>query len=328
MTSAVIVGYGVLSLLGVVLSALFSGLETGLYTLNRVRLLVRAGRRDRSAMRLHGELEHPNRLLTTLLLGNNIANYLGTFGVAAILNQLGFNALLSVVINAAILIPVLFVLGETLPKDLFRTHTDRWSYAWSGFLVACRRLFTWIGLVPIVQVFGTLVSRVIGSDAALEPTARQRISQLIKEGVGVGVLSESQTTLADRALAMRDRTVSTEMIPWRNVVTLPLDADHPTRRALMRRRDFTRFPVVDAAGRAVGILSLLDALVEPSKPTRQLMTVPMTLEPTMRVREALRTMRSQRQSMAIAVDPSSAHPVGLLTLKDLVEPITGELGAW
>ncbi len=115
MTSAVIVGYGVLSLVGVVLSALFSGLETGLYTLNRVRLLVRAGRRDRSAMRLHGELEHPNRLHTTLLLGNNIANYLGTFGVAAILNQLGFNALLSVVINAAILIPIIFVLGETLP---------------------------------------------------------------------------------------------------------------------------------------------------------------------------------------------------------------------
>ena len=52
------------------------------------------------------------------------------------------------------------------------------------------------------------------------------------------------------------------------------------------------------------------------------------VEPTMRVREALRTMRSQRQSMAIAVDPSSARPVGLLTLKDLVEPITGELGAW
>ena len=67
MTSAVIVGYGVLSLLGVVFSALFSGLETGLYTLNRVRLLVRAGRRDPSAMRLHEELEHPNRLLTTLM---------------------------------------------------------------------------------------------------------------------------------------------------------------------------------------------------------------------------------------------------------------------
>lgn len=328
MTSAVIVGYGVLSLLGVGFSALFSGLETGLYTLNRVRLLVRAGRRERSAMRLHGELEHPNRLLTTLLLGNNIANYLGTFGVAAILNQLGFNALLGVVINAAILIPILFVLGETLPKDLFRTHTDRWSYAWSGFLVACRRLFTWIGLVPIVQVFGTLVSRVIGSESDLAPTARQRISQLIKEGVGVGVLSESQTTLADRALAMRDRTVSTEMIPWRNVVTLPLDADHPTRRALMRRRDFTRFPVVGPAGRVVGILSLLDALLKPANATQLLMTQPMSFPATTPLHKALRSMRQQRQTMAIVVESSGGRAVGVVTLKDLVEPITGELGAW
>ncbi len=69
-----LIAYGTLSLIGIVLSAVFSGLETGIYTINRVRLIVRASRNDRRAVRLQDEIEHPNRLLTTLLLGNNIAN--------------------------------------------------------------------------------------------------------------------------------------------------------------------------------------------------------------------------------------------------------------
>jgi CBS domain containing-hemolysin-like protein len=328
MTAAGFVGWGVMALAGILLSALFSGLETGLYTINRVRVVVRANRGERAARRLQQEIRRPNRLLSTLLLGNNMANYMGTFGVAAILDGMGLTAGWAIVINTGLLIPLLFIFGETLPKDLFRTHTDRWTYGLSAVLTLCRWVFTGTGLLAVVQLTGRLAGRLIGAGPEAAATARQRISRLIKEGVGTGVLSESQATLADRALAMRERTVATEMIPWSNVLTLPVAVDARRREALMRDRHFTRMPVVDATGRVVGILSSIDAVLAPDEPTAGLMSSIMTIPATAPLREALRSMRLGRQAMAVAVDPRTGRPEGLVTLKDLVEPITGELAAW
>ena len=76
---------------GLLLSALCSGLEIGLYTINRVRLAVRSGRGDRRAVRLDRELRDPGRSLTTLLIGNNIANYLGSLGIMALLKSSGLS---------------------------------------------------------------------------------------------------------------------------------------------------------------------------------------------------------------------------------------------
>ncbi len=247
--------------------------------------------------------------------------------MAAILTRLQYSEIQVVVMNAAILVPVLFVFGETLPKDLFRTYTDRWSYQWSGFLLVSRRAFTWIGLGPIVQGFGMVIARVVGGDPALTPTARQRISQLIKEGIGAGVLSESQTALVDRALSIRDRTVAGEMIPWNDVATISSDVD-PRSRLEHLQLNHTRLPVVDDAQTVHGVLCLLDALLEPSEPTRTLMTEAMMLSPNTSVQAAMGMMRSRRQPLAIVLDSSTKRLLGLVTFKDLVEPITGELSAW
>ncbi len=327
MTLTVLIAFGALTLIGIVLSAVYSGLETGIYTINRVRLIVRAGQDDPRAIRLQNEIEHPNRLLTTLLLGNNIANYAGTFGMAAILTRLQYSEIQVVVMNALILVPLLFVFGETLPKDLFRTYTDRWSYQWSGFLVVSRRAFTWIGLGPIVRGFGMAVARVVGGNPALAPTARQRISQLIKEGISAGVLSESQTALVDRALSIRDRTVAGEMISWNDVATISSNVDPSSRLEHLNLRH-TRLPVVDDSQAVCGVLRLLDALIQPNEPTEKLMTEAMTLSPNTSVQAALGMMRSRRQPLAIVLDTTTNRPLGLITFKDLVEPITGELSAW
>ena len=327
-----LVGFGLLGLVGFVLSGLFSGIETGIYTLNRVRLAVGVARADGAALRLRRELDRPGRTLSTILIGTNASSYLASFALAELLHHgLGVEgdwALIAV--EAALLTPVLFIFAETLPKDLFRTYTDRWTYSLVWLLVASRWVFICCGLLPLVHLGATLAGRLIGAGPEPAVTARQRISLLIKEGAGVGLLSESQTSLADRALAMGDRTVATEMVPWDRVVTIDLGADHLGRMSRMRRSDsgFTRYPVVDQTGRAVGVLSVLDAMLEPTQSTARLMTEPITFHPRTPVTEALRSLRSARQPMAVAVDETDNRPLGLVTLKDLVEPLTGELVAW
>jgi len=321
-------GYGAMAVASIVGTGLFAGMETGVYTLNRVRLALRAWRGDRAALRLRREVSNANRMLSALLIGTNVCSYAGSYALAELLHGFGFDGWTLIALEAAVFTPLLFVLAETLPKDLFRTHTDRWTYTLSGPLVLCRWVFTVTGLLVVVQAVGRLVSRLIGGSPEGAATARERISRLIKEGVRTGVLSEAQTTLADRALAMRGLTLASEMIPWSSAVTVPLAADRQQREALIRRRDFTRMPVVDESGRVVGILSSIEALLRPDESTATLMSTPMPIPVTMPVREALRTMRLDRQAMAITVDPDSGEPLGLVTLKDLVETITGELEAW
>jgi CBS domain containing-hemolysin-like protein len=251
-----------------------------------------------------------------------------SFCLAAIIESFHVSPGSAVLINAGILIPLMFIFADTLPKDLFRTHTDRWTYSLAGFLTAVEQVLVYTGLVPLVQTVGNFAAKKLGTDDTAGATARQRMSQLIKEGMGAGVLTEAQTTLADRALAIRDRTVRSVMVPWKRMLCIAPDAGQQARELHIRYRTYTRLPVVDRDGQVVGILSLLDSLIEPQQSTRELMTPPLIFTPETPLREALRRMREERQAMGIVALPGRLQPIGLVTIKDLIEPLTGELGAW
>ncbi|MCA9283820.1 MAG: DUF21 domain-containing protein [Phycisphaerales bacterium] len=312
-----------LTLAGLGLSALFSGIETGLYTLSRLRLAVRAGRGDPAALRLRKELRHPERLLSTLLIGNNLANYAGSLGLAAILDLAGFTTGAAVAINAALLVSLLFIFGETLPKDLFRTFTDRWTYRWSRYLVSWRIILTVVGLVPLVHAFGLLASRLAGLRPGADISARLRIAQLIKEGTNAGVISEAQAGLVERGLALRDRTVGEVMLPWRGVVSVRENAPFRQLEAIARQRSASRLPVTDESGRVVGVIRLIDALLEPRKRPRELMRPPVVLKRATPVLEALRQLRMTKTHLGVVADAGTGRPLGVVTINDLAGPLAG-----
>ncbi len=320
----------VLVMIGLALSALCAGVETGLYTINRVRLTNRANRGHGSARQLQNLLADPRSLLSTILIGNNVANYAGSYGVAAILTGMHFSPGQAIAINAGILIPILFVCGEVLPKDLFRTHTDHWSYSLAGFLTWMKRIFTWTGLVPLVRGIGYLIQLVLGhTTVGGEESARQRIGQMFKEGIGAGAISEAQSSLVDRALTLRGRIVSREMVPWSAVKHISISANPASRVVMFQSLSHTRLPVIDENGRVAGILSALDAVISPAAPTRQIMVTPLCISADTSVRRALHTMRRAGQAMAVVTQKDdSDQPIGVVTFKDLVEPLTGELSVW
>jgi CBS domain containing-hemolysin-like protein len=89
----------------------------------------------------------------------------------------------------------------------------------------------------------------------------------------------------------------------------------------------TRLPVVDGRGFVVGVLPVLGALLSPQSSTVELLKVPIFISEDTPVRDALHDLRKSGVSMAI-VTAKNKKPIGIVTLKDLVEPIVGELAAW
>jgi len=327
MTSEILI-FILIGLFGVTLSALCAGLETGVYTINRVRLAVRSGAKERLALRLKGELDHPERVLIVLLILNNVANYLGSLGIAGILSVNGIGPWSAIVINAVILIPLLFIVAETLPKDLFRTFTDHWTYHFGLFIRINRMILTILGVLPLVRGVVLLFTRYLGGDSGRTRSARQRVLSLVQEGVGSGVLSSAQVDLVDRALLLHDCRVLQETIRWRQVRTVPLLSDRATRESILRSCDYARLPVVDRRGRVAGILLAMDAGLHPERSTRELIRPALTLDPGLPALEAIRMMRAERAQLAIVQSRGSTTPLGVVAIKDLVEPLIGEVHDW
>lgn len=323
--------WSLLALAGFAGSAMYSGMETGAYSLNRIRLHVLMHHGSRPAQTLHHLLGHPTALLTTLLIGNNITNYLGTASMGVILESMQLNDWEALLLNVLIVTPILFVVGETLPKDLFAAHSDKLMYRLTPVLAFSKALFTYTGLVPIISLFSSTLMKAIGHDpraTAFHP--RRQVGVLVREGVGYGLLSHEQSAIVDRVLKLAERAVRDEMIPWTSVIRLREQDEPAAIWQLAQRSTHSHVPVLGAGGEVVGILRLNDALVYPQDqcpPIRDLIQPPHMLPHHMPVRDALGQLKRQTAGLGI-VTGKTGQPVGIVTVKDLIEPITGDLRQW
>ncbi|MBI1191130.1 MAG: DUF21 domain-containing protein [Tepidisphaera sp.] len=327
MSERVIIGAWLLGLLVcVIASALISGTEIGLYSLNKVRLSLRAARGERDARIILEETARPDRLLAMLLIGNNVVHYLCAMAMTAILTHENLSEGSIALVSSAVLTPVMFVFGEALPKELFRVHADRLTYGFALPLRVLRVVLTAVGVLPVARLLTLATERAAGLREEGLSDARQRVALLLKEGAGVGVLSESQVTLLDRALLLGDVTVRDEMTPWAKVRTLAADADRGRAIRLLVDNPHTWVPVVDRAGACTGVLRQMDLFVMPEREPSGLLKAPVRLAPTTKVREALQMLRQNAAPLGIVVD-GAGRPLGIVTPKDLVEALTGELAA-
>ena len=151
------------------------------------------------------------------------------------------------------------------------------------------------------------------------------MSDLLKEGAGAGVLSVEQAGLLDRALDLRKRCVRDEMIPWRNVRTISIGADRATRCAAIAS-PWTRLPVMSHDRQVLGAVSVIDMGLSPDTKIEGLHSGVERISPDVSVAQAL--VRLRRGPNVLGIVETDGRPIGLVTAKDLVEALTGELAAW
>lgn len=321
-----------LAIFCIVASGFYSGCETGVYCLSRIRLRLRADGGERRARLLRNLMSDEQGLIISLLIGTNLFNYLATVSVAHLFTSYRYSGSESEVYTTLIVAPAVFVFGEVLPKNLYQRHADRLTLATAVPLAVSCFVYRLVGLVWVLKrLAGAAVRLAQGSDAApgrlLGP--RQEVIALLREGLGYGVLSEQQSSTIDRVMRLHDLRVRYVMVPLSRVASIPLSMKRQAVLDVIAGHDYSRLCVYRSdPRRIVGILGVHDLLQDESDAaTEQLMGDPLRVTADEAVMACLVQMQRSRQPLAV-VEADSGRAVGIVTIKDIVEQIVGELAVW
>ena len=226
-------------LIGMQLSAFFSGSETGFYRVSQLQLALQRQQGDPAARRLCGFLDHPEKFVSTTLIGNNVANYLTTLAIGIFVAQLaGPNGSLGTmkVTATLMLTPVVFIFGELIPKSLYYraplSLLRKRSLLFQIFYV----LFLPLSL-PLTLLASTMTraSRTSGPRVDLV-FGRTRLFGLLEAGKREGIITRIQGRLADNLMKSSTRSLRSLMEPPSTAVTVPEQASRDSVLRAARRR--------------------------------------------------------------------------------------------
>jgi CBS domain containing-hemolysin-like protein len=316
-------GIAALCLMG---TAIFAGAETAFYRISRVRLEMEARAGSRPAQIVQRLGHDRTQLVIVFVLGLNVCVEILTWRASNTLAALGLAPTAVDLVLTFVLVPIVFFAAELLPKDLFRRrpHATLWMTA---PVVEAVRLLTW----PIVQVLAVVargVARVAGGtdlDAAVQ--GRQAVFGFLREGTQSGAILGHAEEMARNVLKLRSIPVERCMVPWADVVRLDAAAERRAQYRAVADSLHTRIPVAGPNGGVLGYVHQLDVLGDGEgcdvlERLRPLSEFP----PDLPVDRALARLRAAGQRVAIV--GTRAAPRGIVTLKDLLEEISGDLARW
>lgn len=320
---------------GVVLgSAAASASETALTALGelRARQLVELGGRRARLMRVW--VEHPERVLSAVLVTNTLLNIGG--GVlageiaAGVATSYGISAATSLGIATAIATVVILFTGEVVPKTLAKRHPVAFSLALIPF-VSVVAWVLWPVSMGLVRATHGLMRLFGGGKVAPGPAVTsEEIEYIIEMGTREGVLDEVKEELLNSVLEFADRVVKEIMVPRTRMVALDRDAPRDEIVRVVTENPFSRMPVYEgSADNIVGILMVRDIVLEVARgpgpiPWDRVLKPAFFVPEQMKVSRLLKEMQRRKTHLAVVVDEFGGTS-GVVTLEDVLEEIVGEI---
>ena len=328
--------YVVLLVVCFVLSAFFASSEIALFFLQRVKVehLVSTG--VRGAERVSRMLDRPDRLLSIILLGNNLVNTaaaaLATVLAVSIWRSHGWQEEGGILVATIAVTIILLIFGETIPKTIAIRYTERLAILFARpiewllwvllpFVVA----LSWIASGLSKMLGGTPVPRSLASE--------EEIRNMITVGHREGTVEDSEARMLHKVFDFGDRRVREVMVPRPEVVAIEQGSKVAEFLALYAQFPRSRFPVFNEnMDNVVGILAIKDALMAQAKeainqqsPIDELLRPAYFTPETKLISELFNEMRDSNFRMTVVVDEFGGT-AGIVMLSRLVEEIVGEVG--
>jgi len=310
-----------LFLVGLILTAFFSGVETGFFRVPRIRLRLDALGGDSLARALFWLSNRPGLFVATALLGNNLADDVLSLALVIIADSLRWEGSVAEIGLPILLSPLLYVYGAALPKQLFLESPYRllraagWPFIVFTILLAPLSLLLW-GLSKVLE-------RLAGqSHQQVQLTlARRELESVLEEGHAVGLLWPAQRQLAQGLFAVAGEPVGKYAVPPQRLSPVRLGMTNSDVLRLARRRHSGELPVEEPLGRRkpIGYVRLADIRLEPGEELRKVRPL-IEISHTDTHISALVRLYEAGESMARLVN-DRGETVGLVTAQALTDPL-------
>jgi len=311
-----------------ILSAFFSGMETGLISLDRMKM-EQAAKNNKKKKQILGFLENPDRLFGTTLFGTNISIVIVTSLSIFLINLLKKNDIIHISEHFATLIiaGLLLIFAEIIPKAIYRDHPNKLVTQGFSFL----RFFNF-ALQPFVR-FVSLLNWILAKlfklpeNSGYHLLTREDLSLMLAETQDDGTLHETQREMLEEALEFTELDADNVMVHRTEIIAFDKDTPIDEVIEVAKENGYTRFPVYDGdLDHIIGILIIYDLINPPSNDAvagdylHEVFVAPETMD----VDNLLAEMQSKKRSMAIIVD-SFGGTAGIVTIEDILEEIVGEI---
>jgi len=322
--------YLVLLIVCLFLSAFFSSSETAFISLQRIRIEQMVNTKVRGAKRVARMVEQPEKLLSTILLGNNFVNTAAAALATAL--AIKFWPEQGVIIATIVVTIVLLIFCETTPKTIATRHAEKLSLAFAQPIAAMSWLFT--PFVVALSWIASGFSKIFGGTPVPRSLAsEEEIRTMISVGHKEGTLEKEEAEMLHKVFEFGNNPVKEVMVPRTEVVWVEKGTKLADFLKLYTRSPLSRFPVYeDKMDNVVGILSVKDVLMAQAKKTissegviDELIRPAYFAPETKRISELFAEMRDKNYRMTVVVDEFGGT-AGVVSLSRLMEEIVGPVG--
>lgn len=327
-----------LIVLTVIVAGLFAGAETGMYQLSRLRLRLGIEKGKLSFIILGKAVNDSPALLLSILTGANLSYYITTSIVTYMLLshlQAEHTAALFATLLTA---PMLFIFSELIPKNIFFYRADKLMPYIAPVLYGFHKLLTYCGIAPLLGFISRSFTRLTGtsyfSKTAITALRSPYINVILQETHEEDFLSPVQADIINRLVNISNVNIRSVMTPINKVKTVNINSDNPSMINKLKESAHARLLVFDRwPTNILGFINIYDCLSseEQFSDLRNFIKPVSSLNADTTVLDAINIMQSQNEKIILVTKVSHIRPdraIGIVTMKDLVEELLGELIEW
>lgn len=308
------------------LSGFFSSAETALSSVNRVRLRALIEDGNKRAKIVDKILDNYSKMISTILIGNNIVN-LGASSLATtfIMDKYG-NAFVAVGTGILTLLVLLF--GEIIPKTLAKTYAEGISLAYAFIIDKLMWIFT--PVIFFVDKLSGIVMKILHIDpnAKMDSMTETELKTYVDVSHEDGVIETEEREIIYNVFDFSDAVAKDIMIPRINMITIDKDATYTELADVFKQHMYTRIPVYeDDQDNMIGLVNIKDFLFIEDKETFQISSILRKAHYTYEYKKSadlLLEMREKSYNVTFVLNEYGAC-VGMITMEDILEEIVGEI---
>ena len=308
------------------LSAFFSSAETALTTVNKIKMRSLADDGNKRAKIVLKLTDNPGKMLSAILIGNNIVNLSASSLTTTI--AIGFGADIAVAIATGIITVLILIFGEIAPKTVATINSEKLS-----LLYAYPIHFIKVVLTPIsflVNIMARIILFILRVDPNAKPDAmtEDELRTIVEVSHESGVIEEEEREMINNVFDLGDAKAKDVMVPRVNVVFADVESSYEELIDIFREHKFTRLPVYEeTTDNVIGTINMKDLLLYDHKEEfsiREFLREAYFTYEHKIVSELLVEMREASYNIAIVLD-EYGETAGLITLEDILEEIVGEI---